>query len=199
MKYNVADIKDPDKFDAVKIQNDSANIYKFIDATSPSIFALPKSLGISDTNNFSKYLDKGKTVAFLVIRNDSILYENYFDGYAESSPIPSFSVSKSFVSALFGIAIKEGFIRTINDPINYFITEYTHMNHISLKHIIDMQAGFVFGEHYFNPFAEVAKYYYGRNLVRFMSQLKSKKKNLGMFNYQSVNTQILAEVIEREN
>ena len=197
LKYNIADINDLNKFDALEVANDSSAIFHFYDATNSGLYNPPSSIGTTDVKAFDQYLSKGNTVAFIVIRNDSILYEKYFDHYEEQVPIPSFSVSKSFVSALIGIAINEGHIKSIDEPISNYIPEFEHMNHITIAHVIDMQAGFVFGENYFNPFAEVAKYYYGRDLNRFMKQLKAKEKKLGKFNYQSVNTQVLAEIIER--
>src|SRR5437867_2609034 len=56
------------------------------------------------------FLAKNHTQAFIVIQNDRILYEKYFNGTKRDSIVTSFSMAKSFTSALIGIAIQEEFI-----------------------------------------------------------------------------------------
>jgi len=199
LKYNVADIKDLEKFDNVSIQNNPNKGFKFFEAKSLKQFKLPRYLELKSVHEFDKFIDKGKTIAFLVIKNDTILYEHYSDNYLEDTPIPSFSVSKSFVSALLGIAIDEGYIKSTDEPITAYIPELKdeRLKKVTIQHVLDMRAGFKFGENYFNPFSEVAKYYYGRNLMKYIGQLKAKSEPGEKFKYQSVNTQVLALIIER--
>lgn len=66
------------------------------------------------------------TAAFLIIRNDSIIYEKYFDGFGEQSLLLSFSVAKSFVGTLVGIASDEGKI-SVNASITDYIPELKKM------------------------------------------------------------------------
>ncbi len=199
LKYNVADIKDLNKFDKVTVANNPDQIFKFHKSTPSQQFKVPDYLELDGVEGFSKFMDKGKTVAFLVIRNDTILYEHYDKKYEEDTPIPSFSVSKSFVSTLLAIAIDDGFIKNTSEPITNYIPEFKdeRMKNITIQHVLDMQAGFKFGENYFNPFSEVAKYYYGRDLMKFIVKLKAKNEPGKKFKYQSVNTQVLALIIER--
>ena len=68
------------------------------------------------TEPLEKFLADTGTTAFLVIRDDALLYEGYFNGYKRRSTQTSFSVAKSFVSALVGIAIQEGYIGSVEDP-----------------------------------------------------------------------------------
>ena len=199
LKYNVADIKDLEKFDNVSINNNPNNGFKFFEAKSLQQFKLPHYLELENVAEFDKFIDKGKTIAFLVIKNDTILYEHYSDNYSEDSPIPSFSVSKSFVSALVGIAIEEGYIKGTDEPITTYIPEFEdeQLKKVTIQHVLDMRAGFKFGENYLNPFSEVAKYYYGRDLMKYIGKLKAKKEPGKKFEYQSVNTQVLALIVER--
>ena len=69
--------------------------------------ALESALGVSDLDVF---LAESETQAFIVIKDDRILYEGYFNGTRRDSMVTSFSVAKSFDSALIGIAIDDGFI-----------------------------------------------------------------------------------------
>ena len=63
-------------------------------------------------------------MAFLVIHQDSLLHESYYDGYGEDSKSNSFSMAKSFVSALLGKAIEEGKIESLDQKVGDFLPAY---------------------------------------------------------------------------
>lgn len=63
------------------------------------------------------------TTSFLVLKDDVILYEGYFNGYQRDSIVTSFSMAKSVTSALIGIAIDEGYIGSVHDPIIGYLPE----------------------------------------------------------------------------
>lgn len=192
--WNVADIHDYKKFASVSIPK-SSRPFQFIEGAN-SGFKLPPLLSDS---LMCKSLDRSKTVAFLVIRNDSILYEYYADGYSANSIVPSFSVAKSFISLLTGIAIDEGYIKSWDEPITNYITELdeNEFGKIKIKDLLDMRSGILFNEGYLDPFSDAAKYYYGLNLKKFMTKLKIMRDPDEHFDYRSVNTQLLAWVIEK--
>jgi hypothetical protein len=73
--------------------------------------------------NLERFLTRSATTSFLVIRNDILIYERYFNGYQRDSIVTSFSVAKSFDSTLVGIAIDEGKIGSVNDPIIKYLPE----------------------------------------------------------------------------
>lgn len=85
------------------------------------------------------------TQAFLIIQNDAIIYERYFMGYRRDSIVTSFSVAKSFDSALIGIAIQEGYIKSVDDPITDYIPELSERDprfkDIQLRHLLMMTSG----------------------------------------------------------
>src|SRR3712207_2464798 len=78
------------------------------------------------------------TTAFLVVHDDALLYEGYFNGYDRQFTQTSFSTAKSFVSALVGIAIEEGYIESVEDPITKYIPELKgpRMDKITIRHQI---------------------------------------------------------------
>ena len=127
-----ADIKDYEKFPARTINN-APPIFNFetIDATTRSeylrlldrIASQPSSQSTISATSFNELLASSQTTAFLIIKDDQLIYENYFNGYKRDSINTSFSVAKSFVSALVGIAIDEGLIDNIDDPITKYIPE----------------------------------------------------------------------------
>lgn len=199
--WNFADINDYKKFQSLPVAKDGAT-FNF-KRKSPEITpGLPENINPdTKTNKFDLYLEVHKTVAFLIIRNDSILYEKYFKGFSDSSIIPSFSVSKSFVSALVGIAINEGYIKSTKQAITDFIPELKQndprFENISLENLLNMRSGIRFNEGYSNPFADMAKYYYGRNLNKYITKLKIELPPGEKYEYISVNTELLGIAVER--
>ncbi|NCU37236.1 hypothetical protein EOM75_14670, partial [Candidatus Falkowbacteria bacterium] len=121
--WNFADADDYKKFAAVPVATDTVN-FEFYKPAKPFVPQLPPAWQQENgSNDFTAFLDQNHTLAFLIIRNDTLLYEQYFDDTDSASIMPSFSVSKSFVSALAGIAIGEGKIRSADQPVTDFIPE----------------------------------------------------------------------------
>lgn len=148
-----------------------------------------------DTN-----LANSNTYSFLVVRNDSILYESYWNNQGVNSLLPTFSVSKSFVSTLLAIALSEGKIKSFAEPVTNYIPELLKADHrffsITIQHLLDMRSGIKSNEDYYNPNSDVLKMGFGSNLWALMKKLKIEQPP-GEFDYKSVNTQLLAIVLER--
>lgn len=194
--YNFADVKDYQKFPADSVfRGESVFTYE---KANPQLFPTLPTAFQSENIGFNAFLENHKTLAFLVIRNDTVLYEQYFRGYDSSSVIPSFSVSKVFVSALLGIAIQNGCIGSVHDSVSKYIPELQHkgFDQLSLLNLLNMRSGLGFKEAYTTPFADMAKYYYGQNLKKYVSKLELAEKPGERYNYQSVNTLLLGIAIE---
>jgi len=91
--------------------------------------------------------------------------------------VASFSVAKSYISALIGIAISEGLIKSVDEPITNYISELKQtkgFDKIKIKHLLQMTSGISGPESYWNPFGYAAKIYYGRRLKHY---LFTSKKN----------------------
>lgn len=199
--WNFADADDYKKFAAVPVATDTVN-FEFYKPAKPFVPQLPPAWQQENgSNDFTAFLDQNHTLAFLIIRNDTLLYEQYFDDTDSASIMPSFSVSKSFVSALAGIAIGEGKIRSADQPVTDFIPELlendTAFRQITIDHLLNMRSGVRFNEGYQSPFADMAKYYYGTNLQRYILKLKIERPPDEAYNYQSVNTLLLGMALER--
>ncbi|NQZ75337.1 MAG: serine hydrolase [Ekhidna sp.] len=201
--WNFADADDNKKFDEITIEN-SGTPFQFVEVLDSNGLRLPDSLKWykrkgSTKLPFEEALLKSNTMAFMVIRNDSILYENYMNGMKESDLHPSFSAGKSFVSMLVGIAIGEGKIKSVNDPITEYIPELRNgrgFEKITIEHLLDMRSGIKFNEGYFNPFGNVAKFYYGKNIKKYIPKLKIKEDPNIQQEYVSINTQLLSLILE---
>ena len=81
---------------------------------------------ILDIDDFDTFLEAENTQALIIIQDDTILYEKYFNDTRRDSLLTSFSVAKSFTSALIGIAIEEGYISSVDDPITDYLPELAH-------------------------------------------------------------------------
>ena len=89
------------------------------------------------------FLQSSHTTAFIVLKDDAIRYEGYFNGDSRDSIITSFSISKSFTSALVGIAIDEGYIHSVDDPIIYYLPELRGkgLDAITIRDLLMMSTG----------------------------------------------------------
>jgi CubicO group peptidase (beta-lactamase class C family) len=163
---------------------------------------------IPDANDYNKtklspafrnYLLETETVALLVLKNDSVCYEEYWDAYGKESLSNSFSMAKSIVSILIGIAIDEGKIKSVEQKVSDFIPEYANgLNaQLTIKHLLTMSASFNWDESYNSLFSKTTKEYYGRNLKKMLLNLKVTETPGKTFNYQSSNQLVLAYIIEK--
>ena len=163
---------------------------------------IPEATSYNKTHlskDFRDYLIQTQTTAFLVMKNDSICYEEYWDGYGTDSYSSSFSVSKSIVSILIGIAIDEGKIKSVDQKVSDFIPEYGKGQNaqLTIKHLLTMSASFDYDESYASLFSSTTKIYYGRNLKKMVLNLKVTDVPGKKFNYQSCNHLVLAYILEK--
>lgn len=95
-----------------------------------------------------KFMEDTKTSAMLVIKDDVIRYEQYFFGGNEDTLFSSNSMGKSFVSALMGIAVSEGYVSSVEDPIGKYIPEFvgTELENIPIRACLQMASGINFDE-----------------------------------------------------
>ena len=110
--------------------------------------------------------EKNQSIAYVIIKNDSMIHEQYWDGFGEDSHTNSFSMAKTFVSILIGIAIDEGKIKSVDQLVGDFLPEYKTGENakLTVKHLLTMSSGINFDENYVSPFAYPAMAYYGNDL-----------------------------------
>lgn len=138
--------------------------------------------------------------AFVIIKHDTLIHEQYWDGYSDTSHTNSFSMAKSYTGALLGCAISDGYIKSINEPVCTYIPEFKEgwRSRITLKHLVTMTSGIDFDESYGNPFSFPAEGYYGSNLLKACTDYKDSKNEPGrVFDYLSGNTALLGYCITK--
>lgn len=113
------------------------------------------------------FLERTDTTAFIVLHGDDLLYESYFNDSNREATQPSFSVAKSFTATLVGIALEEGFISSLDDPLTDYLPELIERDprfgDITLRHVITMSSGLGFREGA-SPWDDPANTYYGTDL-----------------------------------
>ena len=97
---------------------------------------------IVDQNSYEAFISHFG-INSLLIRGSSIIAEYYADNFDKNSVVTSWSVAKSFTSTLIGIAIDEGYINSIEDPITDYLPEWKNQDQdkILLKHLLSMRSG----------------------------------------------------------
>jgi CubicO group peptidase (beta-lactamase class C family) len=146
-------------------------------------------------------LKRLNTIAVVAIKNDSLLYEQYWDGYSDSSLSGSFSMAKSITSLLIGVAIKEGKIKSVDDPVLAYLPEFGTKGEfgikLKIKDLLTMSSGSNWDESYANPFSVTTESYYGFNLHRTATGVKIIKEPGTYFSYKSGDTELLGLVLEK--
>ena len=146
-----------------------------------------------------KEFDAMESVAYVIIKNDSMVHEQYWDGYGEDSYSNSFSMAKTFVGILIGIAIDEGKIKSIDQPVGDFLPEYTQGENakLTVKHLLTMSSGVNFDENYTSPLAYPAAAYYGNDLKKLTDKYSVTEEPGKVFRYLSGNSVLLGFIIEK--
>jgi CubicO group peptidase (beta-lactamase class C family) len=148
---------------------------------------------------YTPVFDEFKTVAFLVVKNDKVVYEKYWDGYSEESKSNSFSMAKSIISLLVGIAIDEKYIQSVDQPVGDFLPEFKTGDKakLTIRHLLEMSSGLSWDEAYSSAFSMTTKGYYGKDLSTLVIDQEVVQEPGKFHSYKSGNTQLLAMVLER--
>ena len=146
------------------------------------------------------HMQSERTAGLLVIQNGEIKVERYGLEHHANAPWVSFSVTKSVVSMLFGAAVKDGYIASIDDPVSDYLPVFEDSPYadVSIKHILQMASGVAWNEDYADPASnivnlpgeEMAGFKYMRNLPRVA-------KPGTVFNYNTGETNIAGAILRK--
>lgn len=139
------------------------------------------------------------THAFVVVRDNEVLYEDYFNGFARDSLCTTWSVSKSVTSALVGIAIADGYIKSIDDPIVNYLPELKGQGFdlITIKNLLTMGSGIRYRFGFF-PWDEFVLVGYYPNLTQWLlSNLRIVEPPGQSFHYNNFNPELIGLILQR--
>ncbi|WP_200388981.1 serine hydrolase, partial [Thiocapsa imhoffii] len=107
--------------------------------------------------NLEAFLDRTVTTGLIVVHRGAITHEAYHPGADETSPFTSWSVAKSVVSALIGIAVEEGRIASVRDPIGAYVPALADSSYgdVPIEDALTMSSGVAFDEGYDHPFSDI--------------------------------------------
>ncbi len=202
-------------YDEDKIVNNFVSLYETFNANmipasdTPFQFPVDKdeltlSFKVdSDSIDLQSFLEESGTTGLLVIKDGVIRYEEYFQGHSEDKQHISWSMGKSFVSALFGIAIDEGYIKSIEQAVTDYVPELKGSGYdgVRIKDVLQMSSGVKFNEDYGDFNSDINRFSravaFGTSLDEFSASLV-REKEPGTYNhYVSIDTQVLGMVLTR--
>jgi CubicO group peptidase (beta-lactamase class C family) len=137
------------------------------------------------------------TLSFIVIKNDTIVYEKYFNGFEPDSIRTIFSVSKAFTSTLVGIAINEGYIKSVDQLVSDFIPSFKSKGkeEMTINNLLQMTSGL--SENDYNDILKIGFFYYSKDQNRRAEKTKLRYKPGTKFQYSSITTQLLGICLEK--
>ena len=153
-----------------------------------------------------QYYRRNNVLGFLVLKDNQIVLEKYLHNSDINSRFLSYSIQKSITSTLFGIALEDGKIKSIDDPVIKYLPELkvSGYNNVTLRQVLQMSSGIDATEDYLDPHSSIQKFgvSFLRGVPSFMDYLKILKAKPNVvpgtiFDYESVNTEVLGIVIER--
>lgn len=166
-------------------------------ADSCWIFPLSKEFNTYEmTPEENAFLKKYGTVAYLVIQNDSVLYEEYRDGWAPDQLSNIFSATKSIVGLLVGIAYDEGYIESLDDKVSKYLPGFEEGEKITIRNLLTMSSGLNWDEAYTALISKTTQAYYGDHVRELVMNLKVEEEPGKRYSYKSGDTQLLSFVLE---
>ncbi len=201
--YNVPNVTD---YKIFKTRTIKKSTQPFQIAKSTQKVSLPDEFLWAVSNNDDKvynaktpedFLIANGTLSLIIIRNDTILYEKYFNGFEPDSVRTIFSVSKAFTSALVGIALKEGYFKSINQPVSDFIPEFKTKGRekLTINHLLQMTSGV--NEADYADLLRLGSFYYANDQNQKCENIKMRCEPGTRFQYSSMTTQILGICLEK--
>ena len=148
-----------------------------------------------------EFLNSTDTLAFLIVKDEMLIYEKYLKGHRQSSISMSFSVTKSLFSALVGIALNEGYLQSLEQPVTDYVPELSSQGFeaVTLKHLLQMTSGVGDDDYgkFNNPFGRQARLTYTSNIEEELDGLTLEDSPGKGFSYKSVDNALLALILKR--
>ena len=125
---------------------------------TPSL--LPTGTPLKLTTDIDAYMAGQRSAALLVVQDGKLRMERYGLGFDGSGRWTSFSVAKSFTSTLVGAALKDGFIKSLDDKVSLYIPDLkgSAYDDVSVRQLLTMTSGVKWNEDYADPNSDVAKF-----------------------------------------
>jgi CubicO group peptidase (beta-lactamase class C family) len=174
---------------------------------SGAIWPLAHSAGFAMPAGYQDFAERTYTNGLLVIRDGKILFEDYRNRSDAQTKFIGFSMSKSIVSMLVGIALDKGLIRSIDDPVTAYVPKLKGGGYdgVSIRHILQMRSGVDYEERYdFGANPSPAAVNHQEAIVENKRRFADAARTIGKkwapgsrFNYATIDTAVLGWMLER--
>lgn len=148
------------------------------------------------------WLDDSQATAMVVLHSGALVHESYMRGTGPNDVHISWSVAKSFLSALFGVLHDEGVIADLNDPVTKFAPQLRGSAYqgVSIQNVLHMSSGVAFNEDYLDFWSDINKMgrvlALGRSMDGFAAGLTDRARPPGVARqYSSIDTHVLGMVM----
>jgi CubicO group peptidase (beta-lactamase class C family) len=155
----------------------------------------------NDSRSMAEFLKDSSTTALLVIKGNDIVFEEYYQGTGEYDQRISWSMAKSFLSAIFGVAVKEGLIPDLNQSVTDYVPELKGSGYdgVSIKNVLQMSTGVYFNEDYGDFHSDINRMgrlmALGGSFDDFAASLTREREQGTYMHYVSINTHVLGMVL----
>lgn len=187
------------KIFSAKIIKKSEQPYRYTKNINPALKNLNVCYG-NKQKTLSEFIDCTDTNSFIIVKNDQIVYEQYSNGYNENSTNTSFSMAKSVVSLLIGKAIENGYIQSVDEPIENYIAEFQNkeIGKTTIKDLLLMRSDIAYDEDNFLWFSDDTLTYWYDDLRKLaLSHTELTDKYDGKFHYNNYHPLLLGIILER--
>lgn len=156
-----------------------------------------------EERSIKDFLARTRTTALLVLKDDDIKFEEYYLGTRAEDRRISWSTSKSFLSALFGVAVYEGHISSLQDPVTKYVPELIGSGYdgVSIKNVLQMSSGVRFDENYYSFNSDINRFgrlmALGGSFDEFAASLVNEKEPGTYLDYVSLDTHVLGMVMRK--
>lgn len=168
-------------------------------ALHQSRLALPQDIALpGGGESLEAWLADHDTIAFLLLADDRLVSEHYFQGHSASSISQLFSVTKSVTSALVGAAIQDGLISSVEQPITDYVPELSErsFDRVTLHHLLTMTSGSAYREND-NPFGEHVILNYTPRLEGRILEFEMESDPGSEYRYKSGDNALLGLALAR--
>ena len=148
-----------------------------------------------------EFIDSTYTTGLIILQDDSLAYESYFRGHSATQTQIVWSVSKSFLSALFGIAIEEGHIKSIEQTVDEYCPELKGSGYegVRIKDVLQMSSGIQFNEDYADFNSDINRwgrdFSWGNSQNEFAASLTRGYEPGTYHHYVSLDTHVLGMIL----
>ena len=197
ISYETSSIEDYNVFPSRPLTAAAVPFY-FADGEDES--RVPETIVVAGREQaLNTLLPETDTVAFLVIKDDDILMEQYFQEYAESTPTLAFSMSKSFLSILIGAAIDDGLIESVDQLVTDYVPELAAAGYdeVSIRHLLQMTSGMDYVEVEGRDTSLHNRFYYTTRLENELLRLDLAQEAGQEFSYKSGENALLGLILSR--